>query len=242
MSDANVRGDNAAGSGKCATLTEAIARSINPVMARLAYHNLSKEDLEKIALRFGFNREIPFVFPVDVSTAEFSDDPIERAKTAAGFWHVNLSPLHAAMLGAAIANDGIMMRPSLIDKITDSKGAIVYQFAPKAWLVSMSTPKARLLSQMAEQTTVHGSATGAFRASKNWPADFRVSGKTGTLSNKRPYQLYTWFAGWGPTQRPRVSVGALVINTPKWWIKGAHAAAHAMRAWYQWDEKRRKKK
>ncbi len=241
LSDANVRGDNAASSGKCATLGEAIARSINPVMARLAYNHLTKEDLEKITLKFGFNREIPFVFPVDVSVAEFSDDPIERAKTAAGFWHVNLSPLHAAMIAGAIANGGIMMRPSLIDEITDKSGNVIYRMTPKPWLTSMPTQKARLLSELAEKTTTQGSATSTFRGRKDWPADFRVSGKTGTLSNKRPYQLYTWFAGWGPTQKPRIAVGALIVNTEKWWIKGTHAAANAMLAWYKYQKQNKAK-
>ena len=36
---------------------------------------------------------------------------------AAGFWHTYLSPLHGAMIGGALANDGVMMQPSIIERI-----------------------------------------------------------------------------------------------------------------------------
>src|SRR5690606_15197267 len=84
LTEEHIRGNPSADSN-CADLADAIGQSINPVMARLAYYNLTKQDLEDMSLRFGFNREIPFEVPVDVSEAIFVDDDIERARTAAGF-------------------------------------------------------------------------------------------------------------------------------------------------------------
>lgn len=232
LSASDVRG-NPATDNKCATLEEAIGHSINAVMARLAYQSLNKPKLDAIALKFGFNREIPFEMPVDVSDAEFVDDDIERAKTAAGFWHVNLSPMHGALLAAAIANKGVMMRPSIVQTITDPTGKELYSFSPKPWLVSMSAAKAETLSKMAENTTTQGSARRLFAARGDWPKNLRVGGKTGTLSNKRPFYLFNWFVGWAPLEDPTIAVGALVVNTERWWIKGTHVASRAILHYYQ---------
>ena len=232
LSESDVRG-NPATDNTCATLEQALGHSINAVMARLAYQHLSKEDLERIALRFAFNREIPTEFVTDVSQAEFVTDDIERAKSAAGFWHVNLSPMHGALIGAAIQNHGVMMTPTIIDEITDASGVSVYRVKPRPWLVTMSADNADMLSKMAENTTREGTARKMFAGRKGWRKNVKVAGKTGTLSNKRPFYTFNWFVGWGSDAKGRIAVGALVVNTDKWWIKGSHVAARAMGAYFK---------
>ena len=92
----------------------------------------------------------------------------------------------------------------------------------------MSAAKASELSLMSESTTTQGTARGSFAARSDWPKDLRVGGKTGTLSNKRPYYLFTWFVGWAPIEKPTIAVGALVVNSEKWWIKGTHVGSRAI--------------
>lgn len=232
LSESDVRG-NALADRNCANLESAIAHSINAVIARLAYQHLGKEDLEAISNKFGFNREIPFEIAVDVSLANFVDDDIERAKTAAGFWHVNLSPFHGALLAAAISNHGIMMRPSLVAAIIDADGQTVYQHEPKPWLVSMSAENADTLAKMSEATPREGSARKAFAGRKGWRKGVRTGGKTGTLSNKRPFYTYNWYVGWGQEKSDNIAIGSLVVNSEKWWIKGTHVAARAMGTYFR---------
>jgi penicillin-binding protein A len=218
---------------KCGDLGDALAHSINAVIARLSYYHLTRAHLEEMALRFGFNREIPFELPVDVSTATFVDDDIERARTAAGFWNVNLSPLHGALIAAAISNDGIMMRPTLISRIASADGALLYEHTPQPWLVPIQPAHARVLATLGEATTTVGTAAAGFHKDKSFPKDLHVTGKTGTLSNKKPHLTYTWFVGASPVLQAEIAVGSLVVNTPKWWIKGFHGAATAFKAFDQ---------
>ena len=232
LTESDVRG-NPQTDNTCATLEQAIGHSINAVIARLAYQHLGKEDLEKIALKFAFNREIPTEFVTDVSTAEFVDDDIERAKSAAGFWHVNLSPMHGALIAAAIENHGIMMTPTIIDEITNASGQSVYKAVPRPWLVTMSQANADTLARMGENTTREGTARKMFAARKGWRKNVRVGGKTGTLSNKKPFYTFNWFIGWGDDSKGALAVGALVVNTDKWWIKGSHVAARAMGTYFR---------
>lgn len=231
LTESDVRG-NPQSDRTCATLEQAIGHSINAVMARLAYQHLGREDLERIALKFAFNREIPTEFVTDVSHAEFVDDDIERAKTAAGFWHVNLSPMHGALIAAAIENHGVMMTPTIIDEITDASGQTVYTAKPRPWLVSMSPASADTLAKLGENTTREGTARSMFSGRKGWRPGVRVGGKTGTLSNKRPLYTFNWFIGWGDDSKGRIAVSALVVNTEKWWIKGSHVAARAMKTYF----------
>ncbi|MCL2326127.1 MAG: penicillin-binding transpeptidase domain-containing protein [Proteobacteria bacterium] len=233
LSESDVRG-NPSTDKTCANLEQAVAHSLNAVIARLAYQHLSKEDLEAISLRFAFNREIPFEMDVDVSQAEFVDDDIERAKTAAGFWHVNLSPMHGAMLAAAIVNQGVMMRPTLVDEITDANGTVIYTVKPQPWLVAMSAENAQTLARMGESTTREGTARSVFSGRKGWKKGVRTGGKTGTLSNKRPFYTFNWYVGWGEdSHADKLAVGALVVNSEKWWIKGTHVAARVMGVYFK---------
>ncbi len=232
LSESDVRG-NPNTDNTCRTLEEAIGHSINAIMARLAYQHLGKEDLEKIALKFGFNRELPTEFVTDVSTAEFVDDDIERAKSAAGFWHVNLSPFHGALIAAAIENHGVMMTPTIIDEITDAAGNTVYTAKPRPWLVVTSADVADRLSRMGENTTREGTAKNVFKARKGWRKGVRTGGKTGTLSNKRPLYTFNWFVGWGDDSKGKIAVSGLVVNADKWWIKGTHVAARAMGTYFK---------
>ncbi len=232
LSESDVRG-NPNTDHTCATLEQAIGHSINAIIARLAYQHLSREDLESIALKFGFNREIPIEIPLDVSSAEFVEDDIERAKTAAGFWHVNLSPLHGALLAAAIINDGVLMRPTLVDSIYDASGNVTYTMQPQPWSVVMTADHAKTLAKLAENTTREGSARKMFAARKGWKKGVTVGGKTGTLSNKQPFYTFNWYVGWGVLGNDKISVGAVVVNNEKWWIKGSHVAARLIGEYFR---------
>jgi len=227
LSEDEIRGDSVSQEDHCATLSEALGWSINAVISRLALNNLSKEDLEEMASSFGFNREIPFELPVQVSEATFVDDDVERARTAAGFWNVNLSPMHGALIASALRNDGVIMRPTLVDRIEDAQGRVLFTSKPEPWLTTVTAARAKTLSQLAESTTTNGTAAKAFSKRKEWPADLKVTGKTGTLANKSPALTFTWFVG-ATTGDTDIAVGALITNTPKWWFKGMHAAANAI--------------
>lgn len=217
---------------RCNNLTYAIAHSTNAVLARLAYQHLSRENLEQIAIRFGFNREIPLEVASEISTAEFVEDEIERARTAAGFWHVNLSPLHGALIAAGIINHGVIMRPTLVEAIYDAQGNLVYTMEPRPWLVAMTTPHADTLARMSEATTREGSARKVFAARKGWKKGVATGGKTGTLSNKQPFYNYNWYVGWGALNDDKIAVGALVANKETWWIKGTHVAARVIGTYF----------
>ena len=68
----------------------------------------------------------PFAFdvPVQPSALRVPLEPLEFARTAAGFWNTTLSPLEAAQLSAIVARDGEAVRPSVVDKVVAADGTV----------------------------------------------------------------------------------------------------------------------
>lgn len=230
LSAENIKGDTRRDS-KCAKLDAALAWSINSIIAKLAYKNLDKDELNEWAERFGYNTAIPFELPVETSTAEFVDDPIERARSAAGFWHTYLSPLHGAMIGAMLANDGVMMQPSIVQRVEDPSGRVAREFEPHVFRRVMSPQTAHLLGKYLQKTTKAGTARKYFNR-RGFPNDITTAGKTGTLSNKNPYLGFTWFVGFAERDGTSVGVAGLACNTPLWQIKGGYAASEGVRMFF----------
>ena len=229
----NIKGDPRR-DHKCADLGHALAWSINSIIAKLSYKHLSRQDLKVWAERFGYNTRIPFELPVEVSKADIVADPLERARTAAGFWHTYLSPLHGSLIAATVANDGVMMRPTLIDKYVGPSGETLYDFEPRVLRRVMSKTSAKVLAELLEGTAQFGTARRYFARRPGWPDNVEVAGKTGTLSNKDPYLGFTWFVGFGRDDSGiSAAVGGLACNKPRWWIKGSYAASEALRKYFE---------
>jgi len=218
--------DSARDDTACASVTQALGHSINAVFAKLADRHLEPGALLKYASRFGFNRAIPFDLAVPESQAEIPYDRLERARTAAGFWHTHLSPLHAAMMVQSIAHDGAMLRPYVVDRVLDPDGAIIYEGKPELAARPISAQTARLLRTAMRETVTSGTARKAFhKPGLASLAKVRVAGKTGTLTGQQPYRAYSWFAGFAPFDAPEVAIAVLIVNEPLWRIKSSETGA-----------------
>src|SRR5260370_27173012 len=106
---------------RCLSLSMALAKSANVVFAKMAVKHLDGDDLRKEAERFLFNRPI-FDVPLEQSSASIPDSGLGFAKSAAGFGEVKLSPMHAAMIAAAVGNGGVAGGPSLLDEVGGEEG------------------------------------------------------------------------------------------------------------------------
>jgi cell division protein FtsI/penicillin-binding protein 2 len=226
---------------KCADLEKILAWSINSAIAKLAYRHLSKEEMQRWARRFGYRSELPFELPVETSTADIASEGLERARIAAGFWHTYLSPLHGAMIGATLANDGVMMQPSIIERVETPSGRVLQQFDPEPYRRVVSKQTADTLAQLVQKTTRDGTADDYFQHRARFPNDVTTGGKTGTLANHDPYLSFTWFVGYGyhdANPEHRAAIGALAANKPTWHIKGPYVASEALRMYFETTEPR----
>jgi penicillin-binding protein A len=209
---------------RCMSLSMALAKSANVVFAKMAVKHLDGESLRKAAERFLFNRPIWDV-PVEASPADIPDGKLDLAKSAAGFGKVKLSPLHAALIAAAVGNGGIAFEPSLIEEVD----GVAFKATESSRLLKEETAAA--LRDMMKYTVTEGTATSSFRErGRSVLGDIAVAGKTGSLSNhKRPYMDYSWFVGFAPADDPKIAVAAVVVNGLKWRIHAPYVAREAFR-------------
>jgi cell division protein FtsI/penicillin-binding protein 2 len=218
----------------CATLGEAMGRSVNTVFARLAVKNLTPPTLTSMAQAFGFGESQPFDVPVAVSDVRIPEDRLGFARTAAGFWNTTLSPLEGAMIASTVANRGETLRPVLVESVTDGSGAL-YQAPKRAVLRRTIRPEtASALTAMMETTTSNGTSHRAFRdlEGRAFLPNITVAGKTGSLTRAETQQFYTWFVGFAPSRSPEIAISVLAVNTPTWRAKANVIARDVLRAYF----------
>jgi cell division protein FtsI/penicillin-binding protein 2 len=223
--------DNPKLDSACTSLKGALGRSINPVFAKLALRYLDAPTLSRYASAFAFGEALPFDGRSEASQVDVPSERLEFARTAAGFWHSHMSPLHAATIAATLANRGRMMRPHVIDRIEDEAGHVVTRSEPALHRAVVERRTAELVGTMMQSTITEGTARKFFFDAKGNPfiPGSQVAGKTGTLSKERPYRGYTWWVGFAPVNEPKIALAALVVNSPKWRIKASYVAREALR-------------
>ena len=209
----------------CATLAYGLGKSQNAIIAKFATRNLTPAQLDRMAHAFGFGETIPFDVPFEASHIDVpTDDRLEFARTAAGFWHSTLSPMHGALLAATVANQGAMPTPHLIERAVGSEGQPLVLPARHDRTV-MTPAVAREVGQMMELTTRMGTAKGAFHDRKGHPLlPVSVAGKTGTLSAQtdKGYLGYSWFVGYAPADHPKIAFAVVIGNHANWRIKASY--------------------
>lgn len=217
----------------CTTLEEALGHSTNAVFAKLADRRLDAPTLGRYAEAFGFGHALPFDAPMQPSPREVPADRLERARTAAGFWHMKMSPLHGALLAATFARGGTMPVPAMVERVLDRKGRVEYQREARVFREVIPRTTARAVGRMMQVTVREGTSRRAFHdgAGRSRVPGFDVAGKTGTLSSERPYRAYSWWVGFAPAEHPTIAFATLVVNQPLWHIKANQVAVEALRYW-----------
>lgn len=227
--------DDAARDTQCESLSSAVAHSYNLVIGKLALKHLGQEQLAKIAHTFLFETDIPFELNVERSPAHIPSDPIERAKVAAGFWNIDMSPIHGALLASIFAKGGMYQPPHVVAQVLGPDGSDLTPAPPKSERV-VAREIAEQLGAMMEATTTEGTARISFRDSggNDYIQGVRVAGKTGSLTGRRAPSLnYNWFIGYAPADRPEIAFAVLLANEPKWRIKAHYAARRMVQLWLE---------
>ncbi len=210
----------------CDSLSYALAKSQNAIIAKLTHRHLRPGVLRGYARRFGFTKPPQFALPLAESTCNIPRKPLAFAKVAAGFWKTRLSPLQGALVAHTVATGGLAVTPRIVARVEDADGSTHLVSSPPARRV-LSKGTARTLTKMLVGTTEFGSARKGFRdrRGRRYLPGVKVAGKTGTLSVRSPqYVQYSWFVGYAPAHAPKVTVAVLLGNPRQWHLK-AHTAA-----------------
>jgi len=219
----------------CATLGIAMGRSLNVVFGRLAQKHLTPEDLTKMGGAFGFGSPVPFEVKNEAPLIDIPAEPVEFARTAAGFWNTTLSPLAAASLAQTIASGGNTLKPYIVRAVTQG-GEVVYRASEEPVVVRRAIEQrtADEVRRMMLHTVASGSGYSTFhdKRGRSFLPGIEVAAKTGTLTREKENRHYTWLVAFAPAQDPEIAVAALVVNSPAWRIKGPHLALEVLRSYF----------
>jgi peptidoglycan glycosyltransferase len=182
-----------------ATLKQAFSGSINPVFGKIGIYDLGKELMAEYADKFLFNQVIPFELPLSESKVAVPDDAFGLAEIASGFNKRTLvSPIHVALITAAVANKGIMMTPLLVKAVRNMSGDTLYRATPSPLAKPLRESTAEELKILMADTTIAGTCGTAFRPLRRKKSfkHIALGAKTGTINDALDQFKYDWLAAY----------------------------------------------
>lgn len=128
------------------------------------------------------------------------------ALAAIGQGPVTATPLHMALVAAAVANRGVVMRPRVAAEIRDPDGRVLRRVPPQPWRRALSPEDAATIGRFMVATVDRGTGTAA-----RIPG-VAVAGKTGTAQCGPGCPPHAWFVAFAPAEAPRYAVAVIVEN------------------------------
>ena len=220
------------------TFKDAFAQSVNPVFGKIGSLYLGKETLEEHAKAFGFNRDINFEIIVDPSCVALSDKPYQWAEIASGFNNkTKISPLHGAMMASAIINQGRLLEPTIIDRIVNEKGRIIYKGKLVPMSQAMAPNASQTLNRLMENTIKNGTGRKAFRRYRRDKilSRLNIGGKTGSIDNKAHDARYDWFVGFAEEKKAgkKIALSVIVAHEKYIGLRASYYARIAMKKYFK---------
>ena len=169
--------------------------------------SLDLNQMEKDMNNLLFNEELPtdLVSKKSSYVLTAQDDTYDVMQTSIGQGKTQMSPLHLNMLTCAIANDGKIMRPYVIDRIENHNGAVMKKYSPSSEGTLFTTEEAQFLRELMAGVVENGTA------SKLKGLSYTAAGKTGSAEyNGETADSHAWFTGYAPTENPEVVVTIIV--------------------------------
>lgn len=217
---------------------DAFAQSINPIFGKLGTIKLGKKVLEEYAIAFGFNQPISFELPIAPSRILVTDKPYHWAEIASGFNNdTAITPIHGAMIAATVINGGRMVSPTIVNRVEDESGALLYE-SQTSWRGRAMTSKASgVLTNLMETTIRSGTGRKTFRNHKRHRvlSKLRIGGKTGNISNRSHDARFDWFVGFAEEKKGhgRLVFAALVAHEKYIGTRATQYARNAMTHYFK---------
>jgi peptidoglycan glycosyltransferase len=192
------------------SFTEALEHSINAVFCNIG-KALGPNKVLDYAEGFGFYEEPPIQLPSEEVAISglyrrgrpfIPKDPneVDPGRLAFGQERLLVTPLQMALVAAGVANDGVVMKPSLVDRIVAPDGSIVERPGADEWKKAVEPKTAAELTAMMRAVVEGGTGTAA-----QIPG-VPVAGKTGTAETGVSGRNNTWFIAFAPADNPTVAV------------------------------------
>jgi len=200
----------------------ALTNSVNTYFAQLG-QKVGQDEMFETMEKFGFNATPPIDLPDDevYNSGVYEDghtigrnSPVDLGRLAIGQERLLETPLQNAMVAAAIANGGKLMKPQIWNRVIDPDGRVVKSLDPDTYSEPITAKTAEELTTAMEGVVSEGTGTNAAISG------VQVAGKTGTAEtpgNKAcgggVEENQAWFIGFAPADDPKIAIAATVECT-----------------------------
>lgn len=189
------------------TLAKAFAFSVNVIFAKIAINEVGAQLLYDTARDFGYGDPYDdFILPVTGSDLGYPVDQWVEGNTAQiafGQDRVSSNVFEMGLVGATIANNGVMMEPRLVREVRSPDGIIIDRPAQSIRRRSLDANTANTVNQLMQGVITTGGLTQA-----EIPG-VKVAGKTGT-AEAPPGEPHSWFVSFAPADDPQIAVAVMV--------------------------------
>ncbi len=189
-----------------------------------------EDKLLDTAEKFRFNKSIPSDGIIIDKSRFPSYKPNEKGNLAqSGFGQAEVlaTPIQMALVAQTIANDGVMMKPTLINKVTDYSGAIVKSINPSSIDEVTSAQYSSEIRSFMRDVVSKGTGTRA------QVSGVQVSGKTGTAQHIESKTPHSWFIGFAPYKNPEIAIAVIVEEGGYGGTAAASISAKVMRTYFK---------
>jgi len=186
--------------------TLAFANSCNGAFSSLGL-GLNLSGFRNTAKDLLFNSPLPITglpYKQGSFNMEPGADTWEILQTSIGQGTTQITPMHNAMITAAIANGGTLMKPYFLNSVETAGGEEIKKFMPASYGSLMTAGEAEGLTELMRTVVTEGTGS-AVRTDA-----YTVAAKTGSAEFETGKETHAWFTGFAPVENPKLVVTVLV--------------------------------
>jgi penicillin-binding protein A len=193
-------------------MTTALTNSVNTYFAQVG-EQLGTDTMVQYMKRFGFYSDPDLDYPSDRmeasgpvnSDGNLVTDGFDVGRVAIGQGGAEgqdlTTPMQMAEVAATVANGGVLMKPTFLQKAVDPDGRTIDELNPTEQDRAVSETTASQVTDMMTKVTEEGTAAGLTVGGASF------AGKTGTAEIDIQAGInQPWFIGFAPTDNPQVAV------------------------------------
>ena len=189
-------------------LIGSFADSCNSSFASLGL-TLDSDSFTELCDSLLFNTSLPLRFESSKSSFSLDADADVPTvlETSIGQGKTLVTPMHMALVVSAIANDGVLMNPYLIDHTENYNGIVVDAYEPTEYGTLLSAEDASLMQTFMREVVEDG--TGERLLGQSYAA----SGKTGTAEFSTSSKAsHAWFVGYAHREDKEDIAVAVIVE------------------------------
>lgn len=193
------------------TFVQGVQNSCNPVFVRVGL-DVGAETFYKYIKAFGFRERTGIELAGEAvgpfhKLENFKELELATATFGQGF---QITPLQMITAVSAVANNGTLMKPTIVKQLTDNEGNVIKRFEPEVVRQVISEETSRTMREILESVVSEGTGKNAY------VKGYRIAGKTGT-SEKLPRgqeKYIASFVAFAPANDPQIAV-LIMLDEPK---------------------------